>query len=243
MSSRAEVFPSESSRGPHARPTRAGHRRSRTAAPGTGLIGFADPFTARGAAHRWARGTRLPRWSWCRASRARRAWTRCRRWPPSPATRPCSSRPTHAAAHVPDAHDRRRHVAPARAFSSSARASPACRPSRPRARLGAASQAYDVRPAVKEQINSLGAKFVELPLETARAEGQGRIREGAGRSLLPRQRETMAKVVAGQRRRHHDGRHPGREVADASSPPRWSPSWRPARSSSTSPPSAAATAS
>ena len=40
-------------------------------------------------------------------------------------------------------------------------------------RLGAVVQAYDVRPAVREQCESLGAKFVELPLETATAEGQG----------------------------------------------------------------------
>ena len=32
-------------------------------------------------------------------------------------------------------------------------------------RLGAVVQAYDVRPAVKEQVQSLGAKFVELELE------------------------------------------------------------------------------
>ena len=40
-------------------------------------------------------------------------------------------------------------------------------------RLGAVVQAYDVRPAVKEQIESLGAKFVELPLDTAGAEDKG----------------------------------------------------------------------
>ncbi|MBI1872635.1 MAG: NAD(P)(+) transhydrogenase (Re/Si-specific) subunit alpha, partial [Acidobacteria bacterium] len=37
-------------------------------------------------------------------------------------------------------------------------------------RLGARVSAYDVRPAVKEQVQSLGAKFIELPLETAAAE-------------------------------------------------------------------------
>ena len=52
-------------------------------------------------------------------------------------------------------------------------------------RLGAVVEAYDVRPAVREQVQSLGAKFVELPLETAGRRGQGRLREGAGRGLLP----------------------------------------------------------
>src|SRR5262249_31158331 len=37
-------------------------------------------------------------------------------------------------------------------------------------RLGAVVEAYDMRPAVKEQVQSLGGRFVELPLETAQAE-------------------------------------------------------------------------
>jgi H+-translocating NAD(P) transhydrogenase subunit alpha len=40
-------------------------------------------------------------------------------------------------------------------------------------RLGAVVSAYDVRSAVKEQIESLGAKFVVLDVEAAAAEGQG----------------------------------------------------------------------
>jgi NAD(P) transhydrogenase subunit alpha len=40
-------------------------------------------------------------------------------------------------------------------------------------RLGAAVQAYDVRPAVKEQVESLGAKFVEIPQEKKSAEDKG----------------------------------------------------------------------
>ena len=40
-------------------------------------------------------------------------------------------------------------------------------------RLGAKVEAYDVRPAVKEQVQSLGAKFVELPLESADSEDKG----------------------------------------------------------------------
>ena len=44
-------------------------------------------------------------------------------------------------------------------------------------RLGAVVRAYDVRPAGREQVESLGAKFVELPLETAKAEMQ-KVRDG-----------------------------------------------------------------
>ena len=62
-------------------------------------------------------------------------------------------------------------------------------------RLGAMVSAYDVRPAVKEQVQSLGAKFVELPLETAAAQDAG----GYARELSPeqqqKQRELMARVV------------------------------------------------
>lgn len=63
-------------------------------------------------------------------------------------------------------------------------------------RLGAKIEAYDVRPAVKEQIESLGARFVELPLDTAAAEGQGGYAAAQDESFYRRQRETMARVVA-----------------------------------------------
>jgi NAD(P) transhydrogenase subunit alpha len=62
-------------------------------------------------------------------------------------------------------------------------------------RLGAIVSAYDVRPAVKEQVQSLGAKFVELPIETGSSQDAG----GYAKELSPeqqqKQRELMAKVV------------------------------------------------
>lgn len=63
-------------------------------------------------------------------------------------------------------------------------------------RLGAVVQAYDVRPAVKEQVESVGARFVELPLETEGAEGKGGYARALDESFYQRQRELMAKVVA-----------------------------------------------
>ena len=63
-------------------------------------------------------------------------------------------------------------------------------------RLGAVVEAYDVRPAVKDQIHSLGAKFVELPLETAAAEDKGGYAKAQDESFYRRQRELLAKVVA-----------------------------------------------
>jgi NAD(P) transhydrogenase subunit alpha len=58
------------------------------------------------------------------------------------------------------------------------------------------ARCFDVRAAVKEQIESLGAKFVELPLDTAAAEGQGGYAAAQDESFYRRQRETMAKVVS-----------------------------------------------
>ena len=64
-------------------------------------------------------------------------------------------------------------------------------------RLGAKVEAYDVRPAVKEQVQSLGARFVELPLESADAEDKGGYAKAQDESFYRRQREMMIKVVAG----------------------------------------------
>jgi NAD(P) transhydrogenase subunit alpha len=63
-------------------------------------------------------------------------------------------------------------------------------------RLGAVVEAYDVRPAVKEQIQSLGAKFLELPLDTSGAQDQGGYAKEQDENTLRRQRELMLKAVA-----------------------------------------------
>jgi len=64
-------------------------------------------------------------------------------------------------------------------------------------RLGAVVEAYDVRPAVKEQVESLGAKFVELPLEAGDAEDRSGYAKALDEDFYRRQREMMARVVAG----------------------------------------------
>ena len=63
-------------------------------------------------------------------------------------------------------------------------------------RLGAKVEAYDVRPAVKEQVQSMGAKFVELPLEAGDAEDKGGYAKAQDEAFYRRQREMMIKVVA-----------------------------------------------
>jgi NAD(P) transhydrogenase subunit alpha len=63
-------------------------------------------------------------------------------------------------------------------------------------RLGAKVEAYDVRPAVKEQVQSLGAKFLELPLESTAAEDKGGYATAQDESFYRRQRELLARSVA-----------------------------------------------
>ncbi|RMI09677.1 MAG: Re/Si-specific NAD(P)(+) transhydrogenase subunit alpha [Calditrichaeota bacterium] len=63
-------------------------------------------------------------------------------------------------------------------------------------RLGAVVQAYDIRPAVKEQVQSLGAKFVELELEVAEAEDKGGYAKAMDEEFYRKQREMMTRVVA-----------------------------------------------
>lgn len=63
-------------------------------------------------------------------------------------------------------------------------------------RLGAVVWAYDVRPAAKEQVESLGGRFVELPLETGDAEDARGYAKAKDEAFYRRQRELMGRVVA-----------------------------------------------
>jgi len=63
-------------------------------------------------------------------------------------------------------------------------------------RLGAKVEAYDVRPAVKEQVESLGATFVDLPLDTGTSEDKGGYAKAQDETFYARQREMMSRVVA-----------------------------------------------
>jgi len=65
-------------------------------------------------------------------------------------------------------------------------------------RLGAVVSAYDVRAVVKEQIQSLGGKFIELDLDTKQAEGTGGYAAAQSEDFLKRQQELLGKVVAEQ---------------------------------------------
>jgi NAD(P) transhydrogenase subunit alpha len=63
-------------------------------------------------------------------------------------------------------------------------------------RLGAVVEAYDVRPAVKDQVISVGAKFVEFDLDTAGAEDKGGYAKEQSEDFIRRQQEQMLAVVA-----------------------------------------------
>ena len=61
-------------------------------------------------------------------------------------------------------------------------------------RLGAVVSAYDVRPAVKEEVQSLGATFIELPLETQ--EGEGGYAREQSEEFLRKQRQLIGEHIA-----------------------------------------------
>jgi NAD(P) transhydrogenase subunit alpha len=62
-------------------------------------------------------------------------------------------------------------------------------------RLGAVVSAYDLRPVVKEQVQSLGGRFVELPIEAADAQDAGGYAKAQDESFYQKQRELLGRVV------------------------------------------------
>ena len=63
-------------------------------------------------------------------------------------------------------------------------------------RLGAVVSAYDVRPAVKEQVQSLGGRFVELPIEAKDAQDARGYATAQDEAFYARQRELLGRVIA-----------------------------------------------
>ena len=63
-------------------------------------------------------------------------------------------------------------------------------------RLGAVVEAYDVRPTVRQEVESLGARFVELPLDTAGGGDAAGYARALGEDFYRRQRELMSLVVS-----------------------------------------------
>ncbi len=63
-------------------------------------------------------------------------------------------------------------------------------------RLGAVTSAYDMRPAAKEQVHSLGGRFVELPIEAKDAQDARGYGTAQDETFYARQRELLTRVVA-----------------------------------------------
>jgi H+-translocating NAD(P) transhydrogenase subunit alpha len=63
-------------------------------------------------------------------------------------------------------------------------------------RLGAVASAYDMRPAAKEQVQSLGGRFVELPIEAQDAQDARGYGKAQDESFYQKQRELLGKTVA-----------------------------------------------
>ena len=63
-------------------------------------------------------------------------------------------------------------------------------------RLGAVTSAYDLRPAAKEQVQSLGGRFVELPIEAEDAQDARGYARAQDETFYQRQRELLGKAVA-----------------------------------------------
>jgi NAD(P) transhydrogenase subunit alpha len=62
-------------------------------------------------------------------------------------------------------------------------------------RLGAVASAYDLRPAAKEQVQSLGGRFVELPIEAQDAQDARGYARAQDETFYQRQRELLGRVV------------------------------------------------
>ncbi len=65
-------------------------------------------------------------------------------------------------------------------------------------RLGAVVSAYDLRPAVKEQVESVGAKFIVLDVDSAVSEDKGGYAKAMDESFYRRQRELLTDVIREQ---------------------------------------------
>jgi len=62
-------------------------------------------------------------------------------------------------------------------------------------RLGAVTSAYDMRPAAKEQVQSLGGRFVELPIEAKDAQDAGGYAKAQDEEFYRKERDLLGRVV------------------------------------------------
>ena len=101
-------------------------------------------------------------------------------------------------------------------------------------RLGAVVEAFDVRPAVRDQVESLGARFVETGVESETQQDTGGYARELEADAQARQHQVLAEHVKDFGRGHHAPRRSPTARHRSWSPPTWSPRCAPDRSSSTS---------
>jgi NAD(P) transhydrogenase subunit alpha len=63
-------------------------------------------------------------------------------------------------------------------------------------RLGAVVEAYDTRPVVKEQVESLGGKFIDIPVDTSETQDKGGYAKEVSQDVLQKQQEVLAQRAA-----------------------------------------------
>ena len=135
-----------------------------------------------------------------------------RRRRPSPATRRRCSRPSGCRSFFPMLMTAAGTVAPAKVLVLGAGVAGLQAIATAR-RLGAVVTGFDVRPVVREQIESLGANWLE-PRRHRRGDGR-RLRDGAHRGAAAAAARGARRADAGVRRRDHDRADPGPAGAEA----------------------------
>ena len=164
--------------------------------PGQVVIGMGDPlWNPQAAAELAKRGVTLFALELIPRITRAQSMDVLSRWPRWPAIGPCCWPPRRCRKMFPMLTTAAGTLTPAKVFIVGAGVAGLQAIATAR-RLGAVVSAYDVRPAVKEQVQSLGAKFVEMPLDTAAAEGKGGYAKAMDEDFYRRQRELMNRVVA-----------------------------------------------
>src|SRR5262249_14808805 len=80
-------------------------------------------------------------------------------------------------------------------------------------RLGAVASAYDFRPAAKEEVQSLGGRFVELPIEAKNAEDARGYARAQDETFYKNQREVLGKAGGDSGEVINAAVHPGKHPA------------------------------
>ena len=107
-------------------------------------------------------------------------------------------RSAHPPQDVPDADDRRRHNCACEGLRAWCRCRRTYRRSPPPSGWEQLCAAYDVRPAVKEQVESVGGKFVMLDIRSGESEDKGGYAKAMDEEFYKRQRALLTEVIREQ---------------------------------------------